>query len=97
MQYLLWRKVFGRDEIKVVSPIPVKSMLGEEEIMVYLLDLDVLASDQWERLVTTISEGLSIGAELVAQHIKANGMFPIRKEDVIITMDPQDLAQLVTP
>lgn len=84
-RYLDWRKVFTSDSVPVLSPFPVKAILGNEEGLVYALDWDAMDGDTSERLIDFIAKKFNTTKKEVERQINDDGVFPIRESDVIVS------------
>lgn len=85
-RYENWRKILESDEAPIISPTPIKALLGAEMADVFRLNISKLTADQKSRLIDFIAEKFHV-ARATAQHeIETNG-FPIRAEDVVVAFD----------
>jgi len=86
-RYLDWRVILDGDDVPLKSPIPRQAQLeGDGNDEVYILDLDRLTGEQFERLVFLVARKFNAPHAQVWQAIKAEG-FPIRSSDVIVAFD----------
>jgi len=83
-RYIEWRRIFPDDRIELLGVTPIKATLGEESEFVYLLDLQAMEGDVYDRLVHYIARKFNVDdAEVVAEFEDKNH-FPIRTSDVIV-------------
>jgi hypothetical protein len=85
-RYEKWREILQSDEAPIISPTPVKALLGAEMADVYRLSVAKLSFDQRSRLIDFIVEKFNVARATAQSEIEVNG-FPIRAEDVVVAFD----------
>lgn len=90
-RYPTWKAIFDQDEIRIASPVPAKTRDGA---FVYFIRREDVPIDIWDKLIQHIAETLRVEKSIVAEHLNFNEMYPIWKDDVIVTMDPNSIAEL---
>jgi len=85
-RYENWRKILGSDEAPILSPTPIKTLLGAELADVFRLNIAKLTADQRERLIDFIVEKFGAPRATAAAEIETAG-FPIRAADVVVAFD----------
>jgi len=81
-----WQKVFGTNKVEVCNFIPVKANVLGVIRDVYLLDLESLTDEQYERLLFHISEKFKVPLEEVGFELPTVGV-PILAEDLCVSCD----------
>lgn len=89
--YKEWRSVFEQDEIPLTSPLPIQARLRDgTPALMYEIDYRLLSISELEHLQDVIMRGMQTNDPRKAiEYLRIRGGFPIRKEDVIVTMKPQ--------
>lgn len=85
-RYAIWMQVYGSDTVYIQSPIPYEAEivdLGEQSI--YMLDLELLTSEQRERQIAHIAERFELDPAEVEAELDEHGV-PILAEDVTVTI-----------
>jgi hypothetical protein len=85
-RYESWRKILESDEAPIVSPTPIKALLGAEMADVFRLNIAKLTADQRSRLIDFIVQKFNVAEATAQSEIEVNG-FPIRAEDVVVAFD----------
>ena len=84
-RYVIWRTIFDQDEIEIMSPVPVKGKLDGGEEYVYLLDWQNMSLPASDALVNFLTEKFQTTSEIVLRQLDSDGVFPIRKDDVLVS------------
>src|SRR5262245_41409864 len=85
-RYEKWREILQSDEAPIISPTPVKTILGPEMADVFRLNIAKLTADQRERLIDFIAEKFNVARATAQVEIETSG-FPIRAADVVVAFD----------
>jgi hypothetical protein len=85
-RYENWRKILESDEAPIISPTPIKTLLGAEMADVFRLNVAKLTADQRERLIDFIVEKFGVARATAQSEIETSG-FPIRAADVVVAFD----------
>jgi DNA-binding transcriptional regulator YbjK len=85
-----WQNILGRTTVVVQSPIPQRANLpGHHDSLIYLLDLEVLTTEEVDRLVEHLARRFDIPQSDVARDLREMGV-PILADDCIVTVsNPQ--------
>lgn len=85
-----WKYIFGRFDVCIVSPQPQLAELPgfDEPQPVYLIDLDLLTSQEMNRLVYYLSGKFSQPPEQVRQEIKKHGVPILADECTVVIENP---------
>jgi hypothetical protein len=86
-RYADWFGILGTDKVPLRSPAEGETeFVGEGKFNVYVLDLDKLSEEQFDRLTSFVARKFKADLEVVRQEVRRDG-FPIRAEDVCISYD----------
>jgi hypothetical protein len=84
--YDTWLKIFGSDQVPLLSPRPVIADLGDEkDVEVYTLNLKAMTLMQRRRLVEWVSERFSKSVNEIERDFD-QWDFPIRAVDVVVSI-----------
>ena len=83
-RYCWWMKVFGTDEVFVISSKPQIATVENREREIYLLDLEALPKEVYDNLVSFLSEQFHILPPLVRRDLNTQGC-PILAEDITVS------------
>jgi hypothetical protein len=85
--YVTWYEIFGSGRVPLKSPRSAQATLGEEtNVEVYLLNVAALTLIQRARLMAVVAQKFGVPIYEVEAEIAKRG-FPIRAEDVIVSVD----------
>jgi hypothetical protein len=86
-RYADWFGILGTDKVPLRSPGEGETeFIGEGKVQAYVLNLDKLSEEQFERLITFVAKKFRADREIVRKEVQRDG-FPIRAEDVTISYD----------
>jgi len=86
-RYQIWHGIFGHDNhIPIHSPIAVKAKLDGEPEEVYLLDWQNMDEFASGNLVRFIMQKFGVDFDTAEENLDIQGFFPIRREDLIVSM-----------
>jgi hypothetical protein len=86
-RYADWFSILGTDNVPLRSPGEGETVfIGEGKVQAYVLDLDKLSEDQFDKLITFVAKKFRADREVVRKEVQRDG-FPIRAEDVTISYD----------
>ena len=86
-RYQIWHGIFQRDtNIPLHSPLAVKAKLDGDPEEVYLLDWNNMDEESSYRLVRFVMEKFHVDEQIAEGNLNEQGMFPVRREDLIVTM-----------
>ena len=85
-RYEKWREILGSDEAPIISPTPIKTLLGVEMADVFRLNIAKLTADQRSRLIDFIVQKFNVAEATARAEIEMSG-FPIRAADVVVAFD----------
>src|SRR5262245_40841039 len=85
-RYENWRKILESDEAPIISPTPIKTLLGAEMADVFRLNIAKLSADQRARLIDFIVQKFNVARATAQSEIETAG-FPIRAADVCVAFD----------
>ena len=80
-----FRDVFGGATVPVKSPLPGLATVAGEEKMVYMLDIERLGAEQYDRLVQHLARKFGEAEVAVAAELTQYGL-PILADDVTVTV-----------
>lgn len=81
----LWKWIMGTRCVPLVSPAMEQVVLeGYGEARVYLLDLECLSPEQWERLVAYLATRFERTVDEVVETLRRDGC-PVLADDVIVS------------
>ena len=85
-RYEKWREILQSDEAPIISPTPIKALLGAEMVDVFRLNIAKLTAEQKARLIVFIVNKFGVMYSTAQAEIETNG-FPIRAADVVVAFD----------
>jgi hypothetical protein len=85
--YVEWKRILGdlADQIPLISPLPMKAVLGDEPVEIYLIDWNNLDQDSSNHLIDIVMKQMGLSEALAMQYLEIRGSYPIRAVDVDIT------------
>lgn len=85
-----WEEVLGTDCVAVKSPIPQRANLpGKPNAKIYLLDLDLLTTDQRQRLIAHLASKFNLDRQFVADNLDAQGVPILAEHCHVAVNNPQ--------
>jgi hypothetical protein len=85
-RYADWKAILDSDHVTLLSPMPGKTKLGDEECEVYLLDWQDLDEEASLRLLNFVAKKFNASVDEISADLDRDGHFPIRASDVIVSM-----------
>lgn len=83
-------KVFGTNVVKIKSPFPKRIILPSgKEALAYFLDLDLISSEEREKLIDHLSKRFNQEKDFVENNLNAIGVPILSDHCIIVVHNPQ--------
>jgi hypothetical protein len=81
-----WQRVLGTTTVYITTPIPIRANLpGHPNAEIYLLDLNLISSQQREALITHLAARFNLPRQEVESDLDKHGV-PILAQDCIVAV-----------
>lgn len=81
-----FKAMFGTAEVCVKSPVPTMVEIDGEQKLAYMLDIEMLTSEQMDRMVAHIARKFELPEEYVMQNIVRAGL-PVLSNNSLVTIE----------
>lgn len=81
-----FKAMFGTAEVCVKSPVPTMVEVGGEQKLAYMLDIELLTSEQMDTMVDFIARKFGVTQEYVMQNIARAGL-PVLSNNSLVTIE----------